>query len=461
MYTTNKKVLGLIACAGIASLSQVALATEGYFAHGWGARHSALGGAGVASVTDASGQAINPAGLLSIEDDQFNIGLAIFNPNRQYTGAGGPGLAPNGTVESDSNYFPVPNISYNARIDENSAWGITMYGNGGMNTDYPAVTGGDLCPMPGAGVFCSGSAGVDMMQAFISVGYAVKVDNITFGIAPTLVAQTFEAKGVGFFAGSAELGFPSFTSNPAVLTNNGHDISTGLGIKLGILVDLGDGLSFGANIVPKINMSEFDDYAGLFADKGDFDIPSSWVIGLAYNAADNIKLMMDYKRINYSDVGSVANDGSLNAFQFNHMTGAVGNPLGSAGGPGFGWDDISAIKFGLEWQSSDDMTWRIGYAHNDNPINKEDVNLNILAPGVTTTHFTAGVKVGLEDKGAVEFFLAYMPTESVTGDAMMNPVFDMMISAEYGMAIDVPDQTITIEMDQLMVGVSWTMALGD
>jgi len=44
---------------------------------------------------------------------------------------------------------------------------------------------------------------------------------------------------------------------------------------------------------------------------------------------------------------------------------------------------------------------------------------------------------------------------------MMNPVFDMMISAEYGMAIDVPDQTITIEMDQLMVGVSWTMALGD
>jgi len=336
-----------------------------------------------------------------------------------------------------------------------------MYGNGGMNTDYPAITGGGMCPMPGAGVFCGGAAGVDMMQAFITVGYSVKVDNITYGIAPTFVAQTFEANGVGFFAGSAEAGFPSFTTDPAALTNNGHDVSTGIGIKLGLLIDLDDGLTIGANFQPKINMSEFDDYAGLFADHGDFDIPGSWVIGLAYEASDAMTLMIDYKRINYSDVGSVSNDGSLNAFQFNPMTGMVGNPLGSAGGPGFGWDDVTAIKFGLEWQSSDDMTWRIGYAHNNNPIGKEDVNLNILAPGVVTTHFTAGFKMDFDDSGALELFLAYMPSEAVSGDGMMNPMFDMMASMEAGMEIDVPDHVVTIEMDQLMVGASWTFAFGD
>ncbi len=457
---SRKKALIIATMGSMALLPQVAMATEGYFAHGWGARHSALGGAGVASVTDASGQAINPAGLVGIEGNQLNIGLAIFNPNRQFTGSGGPGIAPDGTTESDSNFFPVPNIAYNSRIDDNSAWGISMYGNGGMNTDYPAVSGGGMCPLPEAGVFCGGPAGVDMMQAFISVGYSVKVDNIAYGIAPTFVAQTFEGKGVGFFAGNADFGFPSFTSDATALSDNGHDVSTGIGVKLGILIDMAEGLTLGVNFQPKINMSEFDDYAGLFADHGDFDIPSNWAIGIAYEASEDMTFMFDYKRINYTDIGSVSNDGSLMDFQFNPITGEVSNLLGSAGGPGFGWDDVSAVKFGLEWKSTDDITWRVGYAHNNNPIGKNDVNLNILAPGVITTHYTAGFKMDMQDN-ALEFFLAYMPNEAVSGDGMMNDVFDFMASQQFGMEIDVEDQIVTIEMDQLMVGVSWTMTFGD
>ena len=40
-------------------------------------------------------------------------------------------------------------------------------------------------------------------------------------------------------------------------------------------------------------MSEFDEYAGLFAEQGDFDIPSNWVIGIAIKPTENLDIAVD------------------------------------------------------------------------------------------------------------------------------------------------------------------------
>jgi hypothetical protein len=50
--------------------------------------------------------------------------------------SGGFGMDPALTVESDSNYFLVPEFGYNRMVNNNLALGVTVYGNGGMNTDY-------------------------------------------------------------------------------------------------------------------------------------------------------------------------------------------------------------------------------------------------------------------------------------------------------------------------------------
>ena len=80
-----------------------AMATEGYFQHGWGARHSALAGAGVADGRDASAAALNPASLVKA-GNSLQIAASLFSPHRKTTGTGQPGLAPLGTVESDTNF---------------------------------------------------------------------------------------------------------------------------------------------------------------------------------------------------------------------------------------------------------------------------------------------------------------------------------------------------------------------
>jgi long-chain fatty acid transport protein len=150
--------------------------------------------------------------------------------------------------------------------------------------------------------------------------------------------------------------------------------------------------------------------------------------GIAYQANDDLSIMLDYRKINYTDVGSVSNAGQV--------------PLlfGMSGGPGFGWDDVKAVKLGVEWAASDTLTWRFGYASNDNPIGPEDVNLNIIAPGVVTKHISTGLELDLGEGDAFEFMLTYVPEETVSGPGLLNP-----------------NHIVNLAMDQLIVGISWTI----
>ena len=44
----------------------------------------------------------------------------------------------------------------------------------------------------------------------------------------------------------------------------------------------GNTISIGAAYAPKMNMSRFKEYAGLFADNGDFDIPAHYALGMSF-----------------------------------------------------------------------------------------------------------------------------------------------------------------------------------
>ncbi len=132
-------------------VSSAAHATEGYFQHGYGARHKALGGAGVADGRDSTTTALNPAGLVHA-DDEATFSVSAFSPRREFEGGLAPGFTPTGTVESDSNWFAIPNLAASYRLAPNpfaDVIGFSVYGSGGMNTNYPSVPGGAFSPGPG------------------------------------------------------------------------------------------------------------------------------------------------------------------------------------------------------------------------------------------------------------------------------------------------------------------------
>jgi Long-chain fatty acid transport protein len=407
----------VVFCLAASMLPQGASATEGYFALGYSPAARGVAGAGVAYSQDAMSGAINPASVATV-GRELSFGFQAFSPSRGYTGTG-TGFIAAGEVNSGKEFFPVPNAAYNLPLSNGAVVNFAAYGNGGMNTSYPDVTNSTAFCMGGTGVYCGGEAGVDLTQLFVSVTYAQKMGRFSYGIAPTLAVQAFEAKGL--------VAFSSMSVDSTALSNNGLDFSYGLGLRLGMQYELSDQLTLGIAAQTKFDMSEFDDYAGLFEGGGDFDIPASVTIGLAYEPRADLAFLFDYQKIFYSDVPAVGNA-------------ADAGQLGADGGAGFGWEDVEVIRLGAEWKSSPEMTWRVGYAHATNPIGSEDVTFGILAPGVVEDHFSFGGSRQINARDRIDFSISYVPENTVSGPIPM---------ANGG-------GTAELEMNQLSASIGWT-----
>ena len=395
---TRKLVRNLVAVALVAGPMSAAMATNGYFSHGYGMKAKGMGGAAVASTDNAFAGANNPAAA-AWAGNRMELGVDLFMPTREMTRTGS-GL--NASVSSDSNLFLVPEFGYNRAINDKLGVGITVYGNGGMNTDY---AGGQVnCGYGPANVLCgSGRLGVDLMQLIIAPTVAFKVsDNHSFGISPLLVKQIFKADGLQMFQG--------MSSAPASVSGYGYDGSQGVGVRLGYLGKINDQLTLGASYAPKVKMSKFANYAGLFAEAGGFDIPENYTVGMSFQATPQVNVALDYQHIGYSGVASIANPSSN----------ALIAPLGAANGAGFGWTDVNAWKLGVQWQASPVLTMRAGLNVGDNPVQSRDVSFNILAPGVVTTHYTVGGTYAMSPTTEVTMSYMYAPSNSVSGSSLFN-----------------------------------------
>ena len=424
MSNKNKRnlVRNLMAVAVVAGPMSAAMATNGYFSHGYGMKAKGMGGAAVAMTDNAFAGANNPAAA-AWAGNRMELGVDLFMPTREMTRTGSAfGL--DASVSSDSNVFLVPEFGYNRAISDKLGVGITVYGNGGMNTDY---AGGQVnCGYGPANVLCgSGRLGVDLMQLIIAPTVAFKVsDNHSFGFSPLLVKQIFKADGLQMFQG--------MSSAPTSVSGYGYDGSNGVGVRLGYLGKVSEQLTVGASYAPKVKMSKFSNYAGLFAEAGGFDIPENYTVGLSYQANPKVNVALDYQHIGYSGVASIANPSS------NTPTIAY---LGASNGAGFGWSDVNAWKLGVQWQASAALTLRAGLNVGDNPVQSRDVTFNILAPGVVTTHYTVGGTYALSPTTEVTMSYMYAPSNSVSGTSF----FDSVMGSGAG-------GTETIKMSQQALG---------
>ncbi len=416
----NFKSKFVVASLAFIMMSTTVFATDGYFGAGYGTKSNGMAGSGIALFQNSLFGANNPAGLVFL-GDKYGVSLAFFNPNRSYEVSGNPsgypgtfGLAP-GKFESESNLFLMPAISANWMLNDKSAFNVSLFGNGGMNTDYPTATFGGTSPV-----------GVNLMQMFGAFTYSVKLgDDWSVGLSAMTAWQSFEAKGLQAFGG--------FSMDGSSLTNNDASTAFGFGGKIGIYGEIAEGLTFGATYQSKISMGEFDEYKGLFAENGDFDIPATWTAGLAYEfVPEKLVFALDIKQIFYSKVASIANP----------MMSATGPnfPLGTDTGAGFGWEDMTIIKAGFEFAASDEWTLRTGFSHSTNPVQESEVMFNILAPGVIDDHITFGFskKMG---KNELNFAVVHALSNTVTGP---NPM-------------EAPgQQTIALNMSQWIFEIGFT-----
>jgi long-chain fatty acid transport protein len=425
--TAVMSVLG-IASAGLAN------ATDGYFSHGYGMKAKGRGGASTAMTTDTFGGANNPATMVWV-GNRIDAGVDLFMPDRDARRSGSLAGVDGVASGNDRDKFFIPEFGYNKLIDPNLSLGVTVYGNGGMNTDYNGAAVASCAGVGGgapANLLCgSGHLGVNLSQLVIAPVASVKLNqHHSIGVSPQIIYQRFEAYGLQPFG--------QISSDANNLTNNGADHSKGFSLKLGWLGKVSESLSIGASYTTKAKMDEFNKYRGLFADHGKFDIPENYNFGVAIQASPKLTIAADFQRINYGKVSSVGNPSNQTPCPGAACLGATGSSIG------FGWDNVNVIKLGVEYAYSNSLQLRAGYNKSDNPIQARDVTFNILAPGVVRDHVTAGFTYKLS--GGDEITMAYMHAfrNSVSGPAN-NPYFRV-------------GGTETIGMSQNSIGIAWGRA---
>ena len=400
----KRRSLGTIVAAAL--LPSIAWATDGYFSHGYGMKSLGMGGASVTRTDDSFGGANNPAEMV-FAGNRFDIGVDWFSPTRSAYRADAAIAPLNGSVNSDEKNFFIPELGFNWMLRPDLSLGVTVYGNGGMNTDYPQGT--FQCPTPAGFVpgnmLCgSGTLGVNLEQLIIAPTAAYKVaSNQSIGIAPLLAYQRFSVTGLQAFS--------PFSSAPGNLTNLGNASSTGAGVRLGYLGRFSEYVSLGASYSSRIWMRKFSRYEGLFADQGEFDIPENYTVGLGLHPTPAWTIALDWERINYNSVSSVGNPSTNQA------------PLGASGGPGFGWQDVNIAKLGVEYTINPAWIVRAGYNHSENPILSRDVTFNILAPGVVQDHYTLGFSYSINPKSELTMAYMYAPSKTVSGSSLFNALF--------------------------------------
>ena len=407
-----------------ALVAPAAHATNGYFKIGYGTKNRGMAGAGIAFSQDSLAPATNPSGI-ALVGNRMEGGVELFNPNRYgHLDATAIGGGNTGKVDSGATLFAIPHAGFSFNMRD-FAVGLSMTANGGMNTRYnsnlftdgfaPAIgcNGSAFCggaPSGFAGMIVGGggtvpdavlmglgmnpnnnpSLGVNLSQLIIAPTVAKKLnEDHSVGASLLIGYQRFRAYGLGLFQG--------LSSAPANATNQGDDDAWGAGVRIGWTGQITDNITLGAQYSSKIFMQEFDKYAGLFAEQGDFDIPANFGVGVAVKVTPKTTVAFDVQRIQYSDVASIANDGPtadqfFGALSSALMTGSYAGPgqLGTDAGWGFGWNDITVYKLGINHEYNDRWTFRGGLNYGENPIDNDQNLFNILAPGVVEKHITLG-----------------------------------------------------------------------
>ena len=394
------------------SFASLASATTGYFTLGYGARSMGMAGAVVSNPQDALAAAANPAGM-ALVGQRGDLGVRFFSPIREAeldtsaVGAGSDYGAPFDVhYRSGRDLFTIPNFGVTKKLSDRLYIGISIYGNGGLNTSYAnniydetaAVLfnpNGPSSTPQGAvtGAPNTGKLGVDLEQSLFAPTVAFRFnDTNTIGASLLIGVQRFSARGLGDFNCLTPTGYSN--GQPACYpapytTNNGNEFSYGTGVRVGWLGQVTPQLTLGATFASKVYMSKFDTYKELFAGQGDLDIPANFALGLTFAATPALKYTFEYERILYEGVNSISNPGPV--LTVNGPAPAPGSGLlGMDNGMGFGWKDVDVYRLALEYDYDSDWTFRAGIAYNTQPIDQSQVLFNILAPATVQKHATAG-----------------------------------------------------------------------
>ncbi|MBK1876804.1 OmpP1/FadL family transporter [Pelagicoccus mobilis] len=435
---------------GTVGIATSLFGTNGMNMEGYGARATALGGAGAAIDTGTAAPMNNPATLLlQKKEARLDAALGFLGPD---VSASMPGY---GSVESGSDAFFMPTVGY-AKRRGNHAWGLSIYGQGGMGTEYS----GDSFMGLGRGLGNMTEVSVGRMmlpyayQVNEKLGVGGSVDYVWAGMdlcmamsgqqlmdmANPMSQMSGKASGTLLNAMNSMQMQPEFAYFDFKNGNKffGEAKGDGFAANLGVTYDLSHELRFGAVYHSATSLGDLTTDAakvsvggtnpmgymemGLDGDVSinDFQWPATYAVGVMYRPATRWRIVGDIKQIEWSEV--------MDSFRMSF----VANDLPS-NGPMAGmdiaaelyqnWSDQTVYSVGVEYATAERGAYRVGFNHATNPI--PDHFLNPLFPATVEDHVTIGGEHQVGRKSSISWSGTIGLTQKET-----NPAFGIV--SEHG-----------------------------
>ena len=380
-----KRILMMLLLA--LAIQGLVYAQSGHVMNGVSAIDEAMGGAGSAVPLDASSAMHwNPSGIAWMPSSQFDASLQLMFPktnlissvNPSAFGDGFPQQRISGNTSSTAGPFPIPSLGLVMKPhNSNFSYGVNVCAIGGFGVDYKSEQTNPLTtPQPPGGMgFGAINSQLMMIQLAPTVAYKL-TDHISLGIAPlfnfsSLKVNPFPATNPNDANGN---GYPSYPNGPTAS-------AFGFGFNAGVMLhDILPGVHFGVGYrstqrFDRLKFKSNDEMGNPIDFRFKMDCPQMLTVGVGYTGTDRLVLAADFRYIDYGHTRGFKESGFTS-------TGAVA---------GFGWRSIAVLAAGIQYNVTDRMPIRLGYAYNQNPIRNQDSFYNVAAPAVVQNHLGAGL----------------------------------------------------------------------
>lgn len=405
--------------AVLALAVQAAWATNGMNMEGYGPISAAMGGASQAIEHGTASMAQNPATLaLMPAGSRLDLAVGRLGPSVNSSVSGCCSSASDGTS------YVMPAVGYAARSGA-LTWGVGVFAQGGMGTEY----GADSFLAMGSGKGVRSELGVGRLlfplafQVTPDLAVGGSLDFVWATLDMRMAASGAQLGGL-VTGGSGNLfgALPMLGGAPWARIDfsdssdfNGAAKGTGWAFKLGATWRAAPGVTVGASYQSKTSLKDLKTGSngaalsamGGFADSGrmsvvDFQWPDALAVGLAWDAGTGLSVAADVKRIGWSRV--------MKNFNMRYNSAGMGGSVSFALPQN--WSDQTVLSLGAAWKLNPSLTLRAGYNRGSNPI--PSAYVHPLFPATVESHYTLGAGYLFSPSSEFNAALTLAPKATVT-----------------------------------------------
>jgi hypothetical protein len=238
-----------------------------------------------------------------------------------------------------------------------------------------------------------------LRRTLITPAYSQRVgEQGSWSVSAVLAYQRFASGDLGALSWNG-------TIAPPAPVPGADEVSYGRGVRLDYSQGLNEQLGWAFAYQSRVNMDAFNNFRGVFAEPGDFDIPASASAGLTLGTHSPFSLNLGVERVMYS---------AIRPFTSAALPRRVLAVLGDGTSPVFAWRDLTVYSLGGTWTDGVNQL-SLRYSTREQPSPTSHLLEQLLSDEQSRYGVELSYAKAVSSSARFELSASYSPYEYVLG----------------------------------------------